>query len=330
MATVAIVLSNYNHAKYLPDSLARICEQTRPADQIIVVEDGSTDNSLEIVQGFARRYGNLEVIHNERNRGLQESIATTLERVTCDYLAWAASDDRLMPDFLKRNMEVLERHPEAALVFSETSVLLGDSEEIDRFAVNPSVSHIFDLSSLPEYLSPQAMVEHMKRVYLPISTNSTVVRTDLLRDMGGYPATLKWHSDWFAYYALGLMHGACVIPETLALVRANPGSYSQSMRDDTAQSGVLNAMLDIMREPRFKVVRRGFRSCPTNLSPFGTLMLRVLLKRPRDWDLFAPYLLWKLKEYKRGHSLTWPQVLWRLQVRAITAVLEVFRERFGT
>jgi glycosyltransferase involved in cell wall biosynthesis len=71
MSTVAVVLCNYNHAKYLPDSLGHICAQTRPADQIVVIDDGSTDRSWDIIQKFARECPNLEAHAN--GRGLPRS-----------------------------------------------------------------------------------------------------------------------------------------------------------------------------------------------------------------------------------------------------------------
>ncbi len=309
MATVTVILSNYNQGKYLRDSLGHICAQTRPADQIIVIDDGSTDDSLAIIKDFASRYSTLEVLENGVNLGLQRSVERAMERVRGDYLVWAASDDRLLPNFLERNMAVLARHPEAGLGFSETSVLQGDTEEVDHFAVNPAVKHIFDITDLPEYANPEALRRRMKRAYLPIASNTAVLRTDLIRAFGGFPRALEWHSDSFLACALAYRHGACVIPETLALIRANPGSYSSAMHDPVRQSPVLRAMLDLMRQhPEYRKVRAVYRECPSALSPFGLIMFRVLCWRPQDWDLMATFGFWLVNEYKKGHGLTWPEM----------------------
>jgi glycosyltransferase involved in cell wall biosynthesis len=88
MSTVAVVLCNYNHAKYLPDSLGHICAQTRSADQIVVIDDGSTDDSWRIIDEFARKHSNLHALANERNLGLEASIARALDLVRCHYLVW--------------------------------------------------------------------------------------------------------------------------------------------------------------------------------------------------------------------------------------------------
>jgi glycosyltransferase involved in cell wall biosynthesis len=317
-ARVAVVLSNYNHARYLPESLGAICGQIRPPDEIIVVDDGSTDDSVPIIEAFRARCPRIHLIRNETNLGLQASIARALSAVTAEYLVWAASDDRLLPEFLEVSMRVLERHPRAGLCFSELSVLDGDTGQVERFAMNPAVRHIFDLSDLPEYLAPGDLIGRMRRAYLPMTSNSVVVRRDALLALGGYPPALQWFADSFAYTVIALRHGACVVPRTLALLRANVGSYSHAgMRDARRQAIVLGAVLDLLARRAYRDIRRIFRRCPSAMSPYGTQMLRLLLGRPRDWDLLVSYGTWTLKEYKRGRGLTWPRTMARLALQAL-------------
>jgi glycosyltransferase involved in cell wall biosynthesis len=297
MSTVAIVLCNYNHAKYLPDSLGHICGQTRPADQIVVIDDGSTDGSRSIIDEFSRRHSNLQALANERNLGLEASIARALGLVHCDYLVWAAADDRLLPPFLERNMEVLSRYPAAALSFSEVAVLKGDTEEIDRFAINPAAPRHFDLSGLHTYLSPDQLRAHMKEGYLPIASNTAVIRVAALREFGGFPAALRWFSDSFTCTALAMRHGACVIPQPLALIRSQPASYSQAMWDIPQQTKVLQALLELLAQPQFRDVRAFLKDCPSNLTVYDPLILGLLAGRPRDWDVLAAYSWWKMRKY---------------------------------
>jgi glycosyltransferase involved in cell wall biosynthesis len=299
MSTVAVILCNYNHARYLPDSLGHIYAQTRPADQVVVIDDGSTDDSWDIIQTFVRGHPDLQAHANPRNLGLEASIAKALPLVHCDYLVWAAADDRLLPPFLERNMAILARHPAAALSFSEVVVLKGDSEEVDRFATNPAAPRIFDLSGLPAYLSPDQLRKRMKRAYLPIASNTAVIRSDALREFGGFPAALRWFADSFVCTALAMRHGACVVAEPLALIRSRPGSYSQKMRDVTQQRRVLEALLGLLARPQLRDIRDFMRDCPSNLTVYDPLILKRLAKRRRDRDLFAAYARWKTFEYAR-------------------------------
>src|SRR5258707_729655 len=120
-ATVAVVMANRNHARYLGESLGGIGGPTRAADEIVIVDDASTDDSVERIEAFARGRSGVRFLRNERRLGVHDSIARALPLVASDYLVWTAADDVLLPDFLERSMAALERHPGAGLCFSETA-----------------------------------------------------------------------------------------------------------------------------------------------------------------------------------------------------------------
>jgi GT2 family glycosyltransferase len=320
-STVAVVLSNFNHGRYLRESLGAICSQTRAADEIIVIDDGSIDDSVEIIEEFVARYPTIRFLKNASNVGLQASMARALSIVSADYLVWAAADDRLLPEFLERSMTVLERHPDAGLCFSELAVLRGDSGRIERWAEVPALAHIFDLAGLPEYLGPADLERRMRRAYLPMTSNSVIVRRAALLASGGYRTRLEWYADSFAYAVVALRHGACVVPQTLALLRANPESYSaRGRREARLEQAMAQAVLDELAAADLRDVRRAFRRCPSNFRPWGLMMLELQMRHPRDWDLFAAHALWKIREYKRNHELTWPRALASLGSRGLNAL----------
>ena len=90
--------------------------------------------------------------------------------------------------------------------------------------------------------------------------------------------------------------GACVIAEPLALIRSRPDSYSQTMRDTAQQTEVLNAILDLLAQADFRDIRAFMRDCPSNLSVYDPLILKLMAGRIRDWDMFAAYALWKMRD----------------------------------
>src|SRR4051812_30469441 len=114
-ASVAIVMANFNHARYLNESLGGIGWQTRPADEIVIVDDGSEDASAQIMAQFAAAHPTVRFLRNERRLGVHDSISRAMAFVKSDYVVWTAADDRLLPHFLERSMAALERHPQAGL-----------------------------------------------------------------------------------------------------------------------------------------------------------------------------------------------------------------------
>jgi hypothetical protein len=144
--------------------------------------------------------------------------------------------------------------------------------------------------------------------------------------MGGYPGQLQWYSDSFAYTVIALRHGACVIPETLALLRASPESYSQRGMDDPArQRPVLVALLELLATPAYHDIRRMFRAAPSNLSHYGPLMPRLQCRRIRDWDLLRAGLGWRIDYAKRLHRVGWVALTAKLTLHLIRRGLRSLR-----
>lgn len=291
--TITVILTNYNHARYLPESLGAICGQTRPADQIIVTDDGSTDDSLAVIRSFVVREPNILVIENGTNRGVQASIARALGAATGDYVVWAAADDLLMPEFLERGETLLSEHPNAGLVFSRLATFVDGTREERHYEGDDESMMAFNLGIGPTYLDPPALMKRLELAYLWLSGNTAIANRRKLLEVGAFIPELEWHSDWFAFYALALRYGACAIPETLAMMRVLPGTYSASgMRDPKRQRAVLRTILDVFGRPENEDLRRKLVARPCILSPFGLEMLCVLATRPRDFDIFLRFLTW--------------------------------------
>src|SRR5262245_31118099 len=91
--SISVVLPNYNHARFLPRSLTCLLRQTRPADEVIVIDDGSTDDSLAVIGEFARREPRVRVLRNEKNSGVVATLNRGLAEARGELVFLASSDD---------------------------------------------------------------------------------------------------------------------------------------------------------------------------------------------------------------------------------------------
>src|SRR5262245_51198113 len=106
--TLSVVISNYNHAQFLPEALAAILTQSYAATEVIIIDDASTDNSVDIISDFAKLYRSVRFIRNSSNLGVLHNANQLFKLANAEYLYSAASDDRVLPGFFEKSMKLLQ------------------------------------------------------------------------------------------------------------------------------------------------------------------------------------------------------------------------------
>lgn len=118
--TTSVVMSNYNYARFLPEALDSILAQTIPADEIIVVDDGSTDESRRILAEYAVRHPSIRPIFQE-NAGQARAMNTGVAASAGDVVLFMDSDDTWAPGKIETVLPFLERHG-----FVQHNLMCGD------------------------------------------------------------------------------------------------------------------------------------------------------------------------------------------------------------
>ena len=106
----------YNCAPYLQEALDSLYAQTYQEFKIILCDDGSTDNTLEIAQRNAAEHPNIVLVRNEKNMGLNYTLNHCLEYADTEYIARMDGDDISLPTRFQKEIAFLDTHPEYAVV----------------------------------------------------------------------------------------------------------------------------------------------------------------------------------------------------------------------
>jgi glycosyltransferase involved in cell wall biosynthesis len=130
---VTVVVTCYNQGHFLPESIGSILSQTRLPDEIVLVDDGSTDNTRDKVRCFP------EVSYiRQDNSGLAAARNTGLRRSRGDLLVFLDADDRLLPHALEAGLDDFEAHPECGFVFGSFRRIDATGRVLaDRAAMRP-------------------------------------------------------------------------------------------------------------------------------------------------------------------------------------------------
>lgn len=198
---VSVVIPTYNLAPFLPGAVASVREQGWPDVEIIIVDDGSTDDTPEVLERLARERG-VRWFRQEnagassaRNRGILEARK--------EWVAFLDADDFWLAGKLAVQFEALERNPSARFSFAEQRLRFEDGSEVDQN------SRITDTPLLPQLLVGNLF-----------ATPTAIVRRDCFDEVGLFDTSLRTGEDWDMWMRLAAHYEAARVARPLVTVRA--------------------------------------------------------------------------------------------------------------
>lgn len=205
---ISIVMSTYNGEKYLKQSIESILSQTFRDFEFLIIDDGSTDNSWQILQDYAKKDSRVKVFRNEQNLGLTKSLNRGLSRAKGEYIARMDDDDISLPTRLEKQFQFMEQNPSVVLCGVRVLVIDQAGEEIGR-------------KNLP--------LKH-KDIKNKLLFNNQFIHSSLFfkNDLGIYNEKFARAQDYEFVLRVASRHQVVNLPEYLVKWRARQGSLSFS------------------------------------------------------------------------------------------------------
>lgn len=215
----SVIIPNWNGAKYLPGCLDSLLEQAGPDTEIIVVDNGSTDDSLKILE----RYTGIKVIRNEENRGFAGAVNQGLSAMAGRYAVLLNNDTIVQPGWLRSLLSEMEAHPRA---FSAASLMLRmvEKDTVDDAGDNYT---ILGWGYKRRDGKPAARERKGRRVFSACG-GAAIYRREMLEQIGGLDETFFAYMEdmdlgWRAISA-GWVNRYCPEARVLHIGSATSGS----------------------------------------------------------------------------------------------------------
>jgi glycosyltransferase involved in cell wall biosynthesis len=224
---VSLVITCFNHASFLADAIESALSQERPFDEIIVVDDGSTDGSAAV----AEHYPGVRCLR-QSNRGLAAARNRGLEEASGSFIVFLDADDRLTPAAVRAGLDCFRVHPSAVLVY-------GAFRHIDALgAATPQVPlRPCDDDPYACFLRGNPVGMHACVMYRRVA----------LVDVGGFDQDLKACEDYDLYLRLASQHTVACHPALVAEYRLHESNMSGDPRR------MLAAVLDVLDRQHARV-----------------------------------------------------------------------------
>lgn len=117
---VSVIMPAYNAEKYIEKAIASIVGQEYKNWELVIVNDGSTDRTVEIIEKYVSKYPQqIFLYHNEKNSGAAVALNNAMHHATGEYLCWLSADDMYFETMISTQVDFLEKHEEYDAVFSK-------------------------------------------------------------------------------------------------------------------------------------------------------------------------------------------------------------------
>jgi glycosyltransferase involved in cell wall biosynthesis len=238
--TVSVILPTYNRADLVALAVESVLQQTRPANQVIVVDDGSTDDTRRTLRRFGR---SIDVI-SQPNRGLSAARNRGIAQAAGDVLLFLDSDDLLMPNCIDRSLQVLEERPEVDVVYS-------DCRLIDRAGNQLGVMSQVQPGKRP---SGRILAELGYRWFF-LNISSSSVRRSALRDIEFDESLSSSAEDFEFWRRLAVESRFFYVDEILSCYRHHDSQITATRVVETLD-GAIEVQRRIMEMPEFQDASR--------------------------------------------------------------------------
>ena len=245
MLSLTTVLVNYNHARFLPYSLRSLLAQTHRGGELIIIDDASTDNSVDVISEFLPRFPNARFVRNPVNQGTVANMNDGLRLGQGTYIHFAAADDIFYPSLYATGLRLLEANPGAAIFCSRSDGIDEAGRDLKR--ISPPAAYPLSISG---FISPLEARDLLMREDGWFMGNTTLFRRAAVIDEGGFPVDLQAFADGYMSRLLALKYGSCFSPDILAAWRQLADGYSVSIVESPAKANLMFASTEKrMRAP---------------------------------------------------------------------------------
>ena len=236
MPSISVIIPNYNHGQFVEKSIRSTFEQTAPPNEIIVVDDGSTDDSVKRLKKIKKEIPILKLFLCEENQGTLRAATIGVKNAKSEILMFRAADDILLPYSIKEGRKAFQKYPESQIAFGE---ILFFRDKITNGTVESLA-----LSNETSFFSPTSLIELWKPDF-NLPEPACFVKKSALLEQGGLFEEAKWYSGWLCFTSIALKYGITFIPKVLNTFRLDSNSYgTANLRNKATQKKVLRFLIN--------------------------------------------------------------------------------------
>jgi len=281
---ISAILPNYNDSALLPKAIESLISQTEGLSEIIIIDDGSTDNSSTIIENYKNQHNIIRVIQHETNQGVCAALNHGIEQATGDYVILCAADDWYSDNMIALAKHAIRKHPRVGLICGDAMV--------SRFDMHARFKRTLPYTKKNAWITPEEFQSLARQGYVGFNGGGgMLIKRQAVLEAGLLYPELRWHCDWLLYFAVAMQHGIYYIDEVFVHINMRKTSYSEGKCNRKIQQQVMIDTIEILYK-RHPELWDSFKEGAL-LPNYSIRYLHLFLFYPILRRFLSPRLIWK-------------------------------------
>jgi glycosyltransferase involved in cell wall biosynthesis len=279
----SVIIPLYNKAAYVEKAIQSVLSQTYPGFELIVVNDGSSDNSLEVVRNCQLSIINCQLI-DQPNQGVSVARNNGVKVAKYDYIAFLDADDWWEPTYLEEMKTLIDGFPEAGIYGCGYYKVKNGRYIRANIGVQPGFER-----GLINYSRVYA-----KTMYMPLTSISSILRKNIFELEGGFKSSLKLGEDFDLWVRVAMKYQVAFLNKSLAYYNQDVELLHRAIGEKLYEPKEHMFFSDygaLMQDPDFRYLYE-------RLTVYGLLPYYLAGKNKKEVDLILSEVHWKNHAFK--------------------------------
>ncbi len=237
---ISIITTSYNYGEYISETIKSIQAQSYSDWELIIVDDSSEDNSVEIIKSFCKDK-RIKLICHDKNKGLTQSVKTGLKYAKGEWIAFLESDDLWRENTLEERVRAIKNNPQVGIIFNDVEEF-GDDNTILAVKNNLDKNRVkISKLNFPKNIFYDLNIENFLLTF-----SAVMIKKEILDDCP-LDTPIDALLDWWIFIHISFNNEAFYINKKLTKWRQHKNSYLFRRKKPNFQSVNLEAYLDVWR-----------------------------------------------------------------------------------
>ena len=218
---VSIITASYNYQDLIKETIDSVLNQTYKNWEMIIVDDGSKDNSVEVIKSYCEKNNRIKLFQhkNGENRGLAETLKLGISKAQNDWIIFLESDDTIREDYIEKKLEIIKKYPDIKFIYNDIN-LFGDEERIREFD-----SYFLDVQKdIKDLIFPVNISKYLEKKNIIPTFSCVMLKKESLDNVNFNPSIMAY-LDGYLWSQIACKNEFYFINEKLTNWRIHKKSY---------------------------------------------------------------------------------------------------------